>query len=543
MPQAPGDACPKVSVNTEYVHNKHFYRSLRRAANVIGLPDVASPVPDALDNHLKELINQRVSGLPLTGWCIKANHVLVELEQFVGAAMHKDLKQSRNTDSPEHHRLVRDISAALHRLGLAEVYSPSTGAGDAANPVGSLSVILYLVGDISFPYPATLPFDAEFKDFLESGRTVDEVKLAPHVVNEVDPCVYILWLLGKMRNERLHVVDFRHLLMMGRAKMLRLVPLLGLQYSMVVVGDITSMGLDEKDVADLDGFLLAVDSRLRLPASREFELYVRDKSQCLPTELFGEQLPRALVEYRPVSGFGDSLLMELDGDASGTIIFKPQFGSCGNGICRWHQGGWEDDVQPKEGGSYVVQLSNDDITKGEHRIWIQPTADGMQVVLHAKTFFEETGMISIVTELSDDPLDDDAKSPWEKFPASHELLQRVSVYISGKFELHGAPFRVDVFRSAERWYVNELEVFGVGELLSGKEWPESIAFCSGVAASIERNCNASLILRVVGSNQPTSLGVLHLPLPPQLIDDMNIVFHVRVFRLLDRGGLGQFLLL
>jgi hypothetical protein len=125
--------CPG-TVNTEYFHN-HFYRSLRRAAKFIGLPDVTAPVPDALDRHLKNLLNERVSGRPFTGWCIKANHVLVELEQFVGAAMPKGLKQCRNTDSPEHHRLVRVISAALHRLGLAELYSPSTGAGDAANPV------------------------------------------------------------------------------------------------------------------------------------------------------------------------------------------------------------------------------------------------------------------------------------------------------------------------------------------------------------------------------------------------------------------------
>eukprot|EP00854_Cymbomonas_tetramitiformis_P003442 gene3442-4325_t len=241
------------------------------------------------------------------------------------------------------------------------------------------------------------------------------------------------------------------------------------------------MCLVEKDVADLDDFLRAVESRLRSPAPREFELYVRDKSQCLPTELFGEQLPRALVEYRPDScnsGFRDTLLRKLRGDASATIIFKPQFGSCGNGICRWHQGGWEDDVQPKEGESYVVQLSNDDIAK----------ADGMKVVLHAKTFFEETGSISIVTELSDDPLDADARSPWETFPTLRDLLLRVSVYISRKFDLHGARFRVDVSQSAERWYVNELEVFGVGELLSGKEGPGSIAFCKGIAESIGRNC-------------------------------------------------------
>ena len=227
--------------------------------------------------------------------------------------------------------------------------------------------VLYLVGDISFPFPATLPFDDEFKDFLESGRTVDEVKLAPRVVNEVDPYLYILWHLGKLRKERLHVVDFRHLFTLGRHQMLRIAPVLGLWYSMVVVGDITSMCLVEDDVAYLDDFCRAVEPRLRLPASREFELYVRDKSQCLPTDLFQEQLPRALVKYRPDacnSGFRDTLLRELRGDASATIIFKPQFGSCGNGICRWQQGGWEDDVQPKEGESYVVQLGNDDIGKG-----------------------------------------------------------------------------------------------------------------------------------------------------------------------------------
>ncbi len=112
----------------------------------------------------------------------------------------------------------------------------------------------------------------------------------------------------------------------------------------------------------------------------------------------------------------------------------------------------------------------------------------MKVVSHAKTFFEETGEISIVTELSDDPQDADARSPWETFPTLRELLLRVSNYISRKFELHGAPVRVDVFQSAEQWYVNELEVFGVGELLSGKEGPETIAFCKGIAESIERNC-------------------------------------------------------
>jgi len=212
-----------------------------------------------------------------------------------------------------------------------------------------------------------MPFEHEFKDFLESGRSVDEVKLAPHVVNEVDPYFYILWHLGKLRDERLHVVDFRFLLMLGRPQMLRIAPLLGLQYSMVVVGDITSMSLVEEDAADLVDFLRAIDTGLRIPVSREFELYVRDKNQCLPTDLFGEQLPRALVEYHADScnhGFRDTLLRKLRGDASATLIFKPQFGSCGNGICRWHQGGWEDDDQPKEGESYVVQLGNDDIGKG-----------------------------------------------------------------------------------------------------------------------------------------------------------------------------------
>jgi len=125
---------------------------------------------------------------------------------------------------------------------------------------------------------------------------------------------------------------------------------------------------------------------------------------------------------------------------------------------------------------------------GEHRIWIQPTADGMEVVLHAKTFPEDTGFISIVKELSDDPRDADARSPWDTFPTLHDLLLKVFEYISRKFDLHGAPFRVDVFQSAERWYVNELEVFGAGELLSGKEGPETIAFCKDIAESIERNC-------------------------------------------------------
>ena len=72
---------------------------------------------------------------------------------------------------------------------------------------------------------------------------------------------------------------------------------------------------------------------------------------------------------------------------------------------------------------------------GEHRIWVQPTADGMKVVSHAKTFFEETGEISIVTELSDDPQDADARSPWETFPTLRDLLLRVSNYISSNFEL------------------------------------------------------------------------------------------------------------
>lgn len=121
-------------MNTEYFYI-YFYRSVTRAANVIGLPEVTAPDPGALDRHLKVLVNQRVSGLPLTGWCIKADHILSELECFVGACMPEDLKQCRNTDSPDHHRLVRVISAALHRLGLAELYTPSTGAGDAANPV------------------------------------------------------------------------------------------------------------------------------------------------------------------------------------------------------------------------------------------------------------------------------------------------------------------------------------------------------------------------------------------------------------------------
>jgi len=124
---------------------------------------------------------------------------------------------------------------------------------------------------------------------------------------------------------------------------------------------------------------------------------------------------------------------------------------------------------------------------GEHRIWIQPTDGGMKVALHAKTFFEETGEISIVNEQSDDPEDADARSPWDTFPALDALLQKVFAYISRNFDLHGAPFRVDVFRSAERWYVNELEVFGPGELMSGKEYgPEVIAIFKGIAESIQR---------------------------------------------------------
>lgn len=224
------------------------------------------------------------------------------------------------------------------------------------------------MGNIAFPYPATMPFEDEFKDFLESGRSVDEVNLAPRVVDEFDPYVYILWHLGKLRNERLHVVDFRFLFLLGRYKMLRIAPLLGLQYSMVVVGDITSMCLVEEDAANLADFLRAIDSRLRVPVSMEFELYVRDKHQCLPTDVFEEQLPRDLVvEYREDRwnyGLRDELLRSLRGDASATLFFKPQFGSCGNGICQWREGGWEYDGQPKEGESYVVQLRNDDIAKG-----------------------------------------------------------------------------------------------------------------------------------------------------------------------------------